>query len=555
MPVCMVILRGPTAFSLAHWRHCLVASTPAVGAKKLGALSNMAALCRRMLEDAAFRERAYAENLQGGSLLFRLIAQLLPALPTLAAVLQLPAEQRAARYPHLHWTDASHMAALLARNCLRTQLLAHLTIDLSFSSGFSSGAPRLLQTVCQLVVQAPLQLPADMPAGEHEAALCDFSDLASRILSQLTLVVLTQQRGGSWSWGERPQQVAEALLAALPGFISLLRANAASANEVSCSSGCSLYEAVGLLQALARTASAQAGSPFSSQAAAVPWCDAASAALRALPAAIELAKWAGAGAAPQAAFHLKILPHSLLMAAQTIAAGVGNLSTWQLASSPAGSTACLDFPAALFQLHTAACQAAHWMAAREYSWPLQPTPKQALAQSLSATMAAAAQLYAANASQAQPWAATMAAAHWEVQAIVQAVAQAIAGVASDNPFGKPVLELAETVAALARAAALCPAAAALNPAPLAWLDRGIAAGLKQARRSGVGLRAGCSSWKGKESPHPSPQILHKPRIPCHSNAGGQPQQPHCCLDIGSGSSFAAPGRPPTVQRLHGRAAD
>ena len=438
----------------------------------------MAALCCSLLEGAAFQQHV-AAILHNSSLLASLFEELLPALQTLAAFLQLPTEQRMARYPNLRWTDAGHMAALLAHTGLRSRLKAYLTAG-SDSSGIGSSAARLLQTACQLAMQAPQQLPAN--GADNEEALCGFADLASQMLSQLADIVRQQQRQGCWRWGERPQRAAQTLLAALPGMASVLRAQhavlvetATLPDKVNCSLGRCLLMAASLLQALALTEGGQAGSPFSSQAAAVQWCDAASAALSMLPAATELAEQAATSATL-----LDALPSSLLNAAASIAIGAGSLSVRQPASSPAGSTACPDFPPALFQLHTAACRATHWVAARPRPEPTLPSPV-LLVWPLDAPMAVVARLCKGKEPQQEPFAAAMAAAHWEA-------VQALARVSQGEPRAQRVLEQGPTVAALAAAAALCPAAAALHPAPLARLDSGLAR-LRQVRHRAAGSRA------------------------------------------------------------------
>lgn len=368
---------------------------------KLEALCNLAILCRRLLDATALEQHA-AAIMHDGALLASLFEQLVPALQTLTVVLQLPTEQRTARYPGLRWFHAGEVAALLTHESLISQLKAYLTAG----DDISSSAPRLLQAACQLATQAPLKFPADMAAWQRRIAWCSFVDLASQILSHLTGAVHDRHLiPGGWSWDERLQRVAAALLAALPGIVSALHAQhaatadaATSPGEVSCSLGRCLYMAMFLLQALASTDSTQAGSPFSSQAAAVPWCDVAPTALRALPAAAELAERDTTPAT------LKALPNRLLEAAATIALRLRDLAgalaldhqpraavaRAQPASSPAGSATCPDFPAALFQLHTAACRAAHCMAARAQALPA--FPAKALLQLLDRAVAAVARL-------------------------------------------------------------------------------------------------------------------------------------------------------------------
>ena len=120
------------------------------------------------------------------------------------------------------------------------------------------------------------------------------------------------------------------------------------------------------------------------------------------------------------------------------------------------------------------------MAARAHA---PPALKEMLVRSLNATLAGVAWLFTTDKFQPQPWAAAMAAAHWEA-------VRAVAGSASDSPRDEPALENADADAciALAAAAVLCPVAVALDPTLLAWLDRGLARS-KQARHSAVGLAA------------------------------------------------------------------
>lgn len=316
-------------------------------------MSDFSTICFKLLFRPDFA--AHAAALQRSSSLATDVVRLLaPTFQAAAVALQLPPERRSAQHRGWSWTDLSVMAVVLASTPLRSSLLAHLAAD---GPGIGGNALQLLQPACQILSTAP----EGMPPGQTQlvndcwaAVCCLFSTL--RILRQ-------QLRGGFWRY-KRSQQASRLLLQMLSQLAPMLlwreqlsveHGFAGAANSMLTSA----FIALSLLQVLtdaSGTASAAAGSA-SPMPVLLQLCAAASAVLRSLPTAVELAQR-----------HQRQLPQLAAECGEIAIATVNSAAASMLffsrlsRSETADATIRARLSTAAFSLHSVVCRAMHFCA-------------------------------------------------------------------------------------------------------------------------------------------------------------------------------------------------
>lgn len=246
------------------------------------------------------------------------------------------------------------MAVVLASTPLRSSLVAHLAAD---GPGIGGNALQLLQPACQILSTAPegmLPEQAQLVNDCWAAVCCLFSTL--RILRQ-------QLRGDFWR-NKRAQQASRLLLQLLPQLAPMLlwreqlsveHGFASAATSMLTSASIALLLLQDLMDA-SGTASAAAGS-----ASPVPvllqLCAAASAVLRSLPAAVELAQRHREQLPQLAADYGKIAVATAHSAATSML-----LFSRQGGGDTADATIRAHLSTAAFSLHSIACRAVHFCA-------------------------------------------------------------------------------------------------------------------------------------------------------------------------------------------------
>ena len=428
----------------------MAAATPAGVLSDLQlALPELVIVCHDLFAAPDFA--AHSAAIQKNSYLTAGLAQLLaPAFQAASVELQLPAGRRLVRRGGWTLAEAGTLAAVLAVEQLHAGVSAHLTAD---GPGIGANALQLLQPACQLLSLALPDRRAEA-AGEQLLVL-DGCWLLIRAVS--TVLASTHNCMGSCWFEQRAQRLSQLLLQLPDWLVPYIRRRTQATNQppasiLPCILG-AMAQALKLLLWLARPPAdpmVLQGRPIESLPNWQPWCAAASAMLRSLPALAELAQRSG-GDLPGAVTGL--VGSSFKFAsgvAQSVQYWAATCSSveWAAGTSPPLGGLCH----ATFQLHTDVCRAVHWSRTAQPPGVFEP----ALLLALSCAMAAAAQVPSALPATAA-WLPAMAAAHC-------AAVQTVCGPPErmQQLIAAPPAVLRSSIEALAVALAALPQAAAAD---------------------------------------------------------------------------------------------
>ena len=411
-------------------------------------LCEVSALLLWLLDEPQFAPHATAIE-QHSAVAASLVRLLAPGVEAAATALQPPTEQGSAERNKWKWQDVKGLAVVLAAQPLAAALASHLAAD---GPGIGTNALQLLQPACQLLSWAPLDSWAE-PAGEQPAALVD----ACWLLIHAVSGILMRSTGCESSiWFSPRAQRASQLLLQLPEHLTPLllwreKADEPSPAAVLACTADAMSQALKLLLWLAlppADINVLLGRPVDSLPEWQPWCAAASALLRSLPALAELAQRCG-GELPRAVA-------GLVGSSFPLSSGAGQVATCYAFSC--NTTACGRTPQlaalchATFQLHTDMCRAVHWSQTAQPHGVFEP----ALLLALSCAMTAAAQVPSALPATAA-WLPAMAAAHCEAVQTLLSVPGRVQQLAAGQP-----ITIERSIAALAAALAALPQPAALD---------------------------------------------------------------------------------------------
>lgn len=421
------------------------------------ALSNLAEVCYALLYPAQnldFSSHAAAVQ-QDGSLGAGLVRLLAPAFQAAAIALQLPAEHRSSQ--HVAWSSRHvlSLAGVLSCNAVRAGLEVYLAAD---GPGIGRNALQVLQPACQLLSRVPLDLQAATPAKQTEVVFHCFW-LVSVLSGLLARSINDQRQQGSWRWDARAQRACDLLLQLLPRAVPLLlwwepltgQGRSFSLEEAAGCMAHAMATWAELLEALWAPVDAAEPDPQVSLSAVAPWCAAASATLRSLAALAERTQQLDQTLAQTA----EGLAAVAIAAVDQVTTALMEACVQRSSGSSLLGDELAQITAAIFQLHTTACRAAHFSPA---AWQLGPdqTP---LMPALNALMLAALDLTSSQcAAQHRHSLQPMAVGH------CAAVLAWLGTPARVQELAATDADLCTYVAcSLAAAMAVCPEAAVLDP--------------------------------------------------------------------------------------------
>ena len=320
-------------------------------------LSNLGRICGHIVSSPDFAPHAAAIE-QDAPLAASLVRLLAPAFQAAAIALQLPLEQRSAQHKDWSVMDASRLAVALSAESLRAGLAAHLAAD---GPGIGRSMLQLLQPACQLLTHLP-----GSPEGTAMQNLA-LVDGCWRVLGAVSAAALScsasQWRQGNCSWNEAAERASRPLLQLLPQLVPLLlwreqQQEAGGSEAFVQSASIALESCRSAVQVLIwltdmRAKAVWAGAPLG--ALDLPWCAAASGVLRSLPALSELVQRRGAMLRDAAQSLTPLLSLFAVGAASCTCTEAGHLVRRSSKQDPQ----LAQLSAAVFQLHTDCCRAAH----------------------------------------------------------------------------------------------------------------------------------------------------------------------------------------------------
>ena len=333
-------------------------------------LSQLSAICCALLTAQEFAPYAEAVG-HNTALSARLVQLMLAGLPVAAVALQLPAARRTGQHSVWCWEQIRNFATVLDAEALRADLEARLAAS---GPGIGRTALQLLQPTCQLLIHLPLDSVAGSPA-EQALAYHSCAQLAANTCLRVSRIIAARRLQGSWRWDEQAQHTCDLLQQLLPRLVPLLLwweqlpagSPCFSLLEIAPEAGMLVQNASVLLAVMAHPAGSdqqqqQQQQPqqqhpsglFHSLSAALPFCEAASAALCSLAALAGLAE----RQAGQLADIASLIAADVVTDVAQIAAFFEAACSKHTISLPDQELRKLC--TAVFALHTTACRTAYF---------------------------------------------------------------------------------------------------------------------------------------------------------------------------------------------------